>query len=697
MSQNATSPRQAQPKSDSSDLSLQDPQCDNNITGCDNCRRSGSICLVEDPATKRWQPRNYLETLEQRVAFLEGILTQYRPDVAEDHFFQAEPQQQEAQTSPTPFEQRSDNQYSGRSVSPLPNDEHDGLDELESKVGLLSLNAAGAEPHYLGPSSVFAFSRLINSSLRQVVVTNHPNPSTLGDLDNDSMTTPTPCLLPDHDVALRLSNVYFDNIHSQYPYLHEPTFRLWERTLFSKSAAVDTLMSSPVPLFFLNMVYAIGALLVPNSGCSAEVGETAPRTFTTLTDFQRLYMSAQLYIDHILPYDNLESIQAILCCAAYSLRSSIGTSTWKLAGLALRQCIDLGYHRNSKRFKPSADPLRTDLRKRVFWCAYVMECQAAVMLGRPLGIPYQEVDAEYPLDIDDSCITETGIHGTPRASPSDPPTSMTRAIHAFRMRRLLGRIHTSLYSELVPSGPSKHLYRTHIDQLRSELEEWRSLTPPMAVQPSHGGATALSLFQTSDWFDMEYNYTLLQLYRVHIVSAQEGATDSIFLDCLRASERICHSYRRQFLGKPTSYTWSALHELFLAGLTYLHCLWTSPAARKASRQGQVSSTCTDCTIVLVIMAERWDTAAPYRDIFEALANRTITMMDENGHGDWTPPGAAAAQQPNDPAGAGDFMQWMSSIADTGGPPSSQMQGQNDASQASGEDGLFQLCPSLGEL
>ncbi|KIV87382.1 hypothetical protein PV11_02932 [Exophiala sideris] len=203
---------------------------------------------------------------------------------------------------------------------------------------------------------------------------------------------------------------------------------------------------------------------------------------------------------------------------------------------------------------------------------------------------------------------------------------------------------------------------------------------------------------------MEYNYTLLQLYRVHIVSGQEGATDSIFLDCLRASERICHSYRRQFLGKPTSYTWSALHELFLAGLTYLHCLWTSPAARKASRQGQVSSTCTDCTIVLVIMAERWDTAAPYRDIFEALANRTITMMDENGHGEWTPPGAAAAQQSNDSSssGSGDLMQWMSSIADTGGmsegldelltsligPPSSQIQGQNAAAQTSREDGLF---------
>lgn len=71
----------------------------------------------------------------------------------------------------------------------------------------------------------------------------------------------------------------------------------------------------------------------------------------------------------------------------------------KLAGLALRQCIDLGYHRNTKHFAEPSDILHIELRKRVFWCAYVVETQAAVMLGRPLGIPYQEVDAEVRFEI----------------------------------------------------------------------------------------------------------------------------------------------------------------------------------------------------------------------------------------------------------------------------------------------------------
>lgn len=258
------------------------------------------------------------------------------------------------------------------------------------------------------------------------------------------------------------------------------------------------------------------------------------------------------------------------------------------------------------------------------------------------------------MDIDDSCIRAAGIRGTPRCSATDPPTNMTGAIHTFRSRRILGRIHTALYSDVTP----KQVPRGQVEQLRSEIEDWRASIPPMA--PPMG--EALSLFSTSEWFELEYNYTILQLYRNQIIDRKEGTTDAVFLDCLRAAEGICHGYRRQFLGKPTSYTWAALHELFLAGLTYLHCLWTSPAAREANRPGQVSSTCTDCTIVLVMMAERWDAAAPYRDIFEALANRTITMMDDKAHEDWSLPTASTLPDDSD---AGDLMQWMSSIADTG--------------------------------
>lgn len=110
---------------------------------------------------------------------------------------------------------------------------------------------------------------------------------------------------------------------------------------------------------------------------------------------QQLYLSANLYAEEILSRDNLQSIQAILMYAMYSLRSATGPSLWKLSGLALRQSIELGYHRSPKRFGGATiDCLRLELRKRAFWCAFGIDCVATVTLGRPLGIPLREIDAE---------------------------------------------------------------------------------------------------------------------------------------------------------------------------------------------------------------------------------------------------------------------------------------------------------------
>lgn len=70
--------------------------------------------------------------------------------------------------------------------------------------------------------------------------------------------------------------------------------------------------------------------------------------------------------------------------------------TWhrKLATQDVCQCVNLGYHRNSKQLGLSASSLQKELQKRTFWSAYAMECSAAVMLGRPLSLRFQEIDAE---------------------------------------------------------------------------------------------------------------------------------------------------------------------------------------------------------------------------------------------------------------------------------------------------------------
>jgi hypothetical protein len=204
---------------------------------------------------------------------------------------------------------------------------------------------------------------------------------------------------------------------------------------------------------------------------------------------------------------------------------------------------------------------------------------------------------------------------------------MTYAIHAFRIRTLHGCIQTAVYSELTVRDPE--VFNARIEELSIELQKMQASTPP-SVTPPEGGA--LSYFMTPDWYQINYNYAILQLYRFQLTDNKNPPSDDVVNKCMLAAKSTCHSCRRQFIGKPTTYTWGVIHELFLSGLTYLYCLWKSPTAREVWRHDQICSTCTDCTMVLVIAAERWSDSSPYRDVFEALASRTITMLADEEQG-----------------------------------------------------------------
>ncbi|KAJ5273302.1 hypothetical protein N7478_008427 [Penicillium angulare] len=397
-----------------------------------------------------------------------------------------------------------------------------------------------------------------------------------------------------------LSNAYFENIQPHYAFLHEPTFRYYEAQLLSSPTAFSDPVASSKPLFFLNMVYAVGAHIVPGYQHLAE----------------QLYSSAQLYPE-VLFIDNLEAIQAILCYAMYSLRSLKGPSLWKLSGLALRQCIELGYHRSAKRGPSRRDPLHVELSKRVFWVAQGIDVAYALRLGRPLGIQLNEVDAELPLDINDSQISILGIQGTPRTSADGVPTVMSNAIHVMRLRQIWARIHTLVCSADASQHTNWETHRASFIQLRADLDQWRATAPE--PPPRHG--QRLSIFSTRAWYELNYSGSILNLYRSQLAE-DKNTPDNIFIDCMEAASFVCREYRRQYVGTNIKPTWSTLH----------------------------------------LIAEAWDGAAPYRDIFEVLASHTMSMIvSRSMQSQPLPDGPTLADASEREA----VTRWISNIDDTG--------------------------------
>lgn len=251
------------------------------------------------------------------------------------------------------------------------------------------------------------------------------------------------------------------------------------------------------------------------------------------------------------------------------------------------------------------------------------------------------------MDIDDEYITRNGLLCTPRQNPSDPPTQLTGALHSIKLRQLWSKFNDNIYSTNTRHGTDsvRSTNGLTVEALRQELEEWRA-TSPDKLENIH--ARPLSVFASNDWFQLAYEYSILLLYRHYIIDNSELAArvpntlmeevqepdvrDRAFEICATHARQMCVLYRRLYQSQRSQiqFTWGSLHILFLGGLTYLYCLWKSPYVRRRTRQSTVINTCMACTTVLIIIAERWNEASSYRDIFELLSESTISMICGNG-------------------------------------------------------------------
>ncbi|KAK3061331.1 hypothetical protein LTR53_019814, partial [Teratosphaeriaceae sp. CCFEE 6253] len=87
---------------------------------------------------------------------------------------------------------------------------------------------------------------------------------------------------------------------------------------------------------------------------------------------------------------------------------------WHTVGIAVRMALELGLHRESAYpIKHTSELDQTKLLKyrhqelgrRCFWCVVAMDRITSYILGRPLGIRDEDIDAALPLLESDALLT----------------------------------------------------------------------------------------------------------------------------------------------------------------------------------------------------------------------------------------------------------------------------------------------------
>lgn len=601
-------------------------KCDQKFPSCAKCEKAGVACVGLDPATGRQVPRSYVIYLEDKVTKMETLLKQHGIDPLSGISNHSSP----ASLVKTPT-------YSAATTAnkSVKMEKDDGSIQSSMDLAVPSTNTNGVS-FYIGDSSGISFAKLLFTAVNF-------NPGSIN--ENNSITTRGPTGetsesvlsgLPSKDTAEFLLKTFFEQSNSQLPILHREHFidnyykpiygNLSSNVTLASNYTKMNLDTSPIdeyqtwyyiqsqakhetvpsefhkPLFFLNMLFAI-ASSVNLLQYNAEISNSHK-------------LEAMKFIDSIYSSpDRLECLQGLLLLTLFSLMRPSTPGIWYVLGTSLRLCVDLGLH--TEKLNNQFTPFVKDMRRRLFWCAYSLDRQVCVYLGRPFGIPEESISTKFPVDLDDCLINPTEEQDFTSTSNS-LPTYKLISINFFRIRRIQAEILQVLYftsSTLPRFYNNLNDWKTNID---NRLENWFKTIPLKTSRKSNCDFNF-------EFFKLNYYHTKLLLFGITPKNNKfDKKAVKIIFD---ASKGMIFSYAEFIKSKTINYTWAAVHNLFMAGTSFFYSIFhsTEPLINFKEFEEIVRIV----KKVLNSLTDSCDAASPCVEIFEILSMAMTKLKFEN--------------------------------------------------------------------
>ncbi|KAL1905636.1 hypothetical protein Sste5344_008574 [Sporothrix stenoceras] len=368
----------------------------------------------------------------------------------------------------------------------------------------------------------------------------------------------------------------------------------------------------------LHLVYAIGSRCLQLLGNQTSPSSSSPSRKDNTPEGH--FLRAMQIIGDGLQFTSLRSIELTLLLAIHSMRSPSGTSVWHLAGLAVRQCIELGLHRQRARGDAAVD----EHRRRLFWSVYIFERKTALVLGRPFALSDEEIDAQLPGSIGEANDDEVRFH---------------------RAHVELYQLHTQIRLALYQLKREGHGHRVQLkatlSKLLGELDAWKSKVLQTFDPARDVAAGTVDNDQDNDSNDnthspstltqqtellLEFHKARRSLLQPLMTEARpsdsESDSDNLadYAAVADASGQICQLYRRLHRLAPVPFSLRDLHAIFVAGFTLIYAICSCP-----SLYSDAGSTCVRdlgaCSTLLYVITEQWASAKKYRDAFEVVAEK----------------------------------------------------------------------------
>ncbi|OBT67974.1 hypothetical protein VE03_01480 [Pseudogymnoascus sp. 23342-1-I1] len=483
-----------------------------------------------------------------------------------------------------------------------PNEQQRGL---AHEIGLVSLSA-GTDPKYIGPSSGYFFAKLLLSCARQGKQSFPPQEqeqSTHGRLARlfprgELSVLPSP-LPEDIEYTIKISKAYFEAIHPQYPFLHQP----------SHMKLIEHVYAEPEPMpnaaFQVNMVMAIGATVLS-------------RRLKLPLSGEGFCVSAMKYFDKICIENSLKGLQSLLLLLIYTLNSpSMGLNIWYLNYQCIAALLDLGLQRDVKSGK-ALSVLDQELRTRTFWVIYSLDRSVATMMGRPIGLRDEACELRLPADVEDVKLTAAGIQ---LRLETEQPTHMSSAIHLFKLAQLNSEIKYILHSISAEAPPYTYPNIPNVLQWQSDitlrLKAWLDQIPQF---------TGDQIYMTY-LCQIKYHGIMMLLMRPSPAIPSPSVVS--LRSCYESAVASIRLYDQLYKGDLLVYSWVTVHSLFLSTITMLHCIWTVPEVTAEIKLDVLMADLKAGSNVLSATGEHWLEAKRSRDVLDELSGTTVRWIIES--------------------------------------------------------------------
>ena len=336
-----------------------------------------------------------------------------------------------------------------------------------------SVTVDADEDKYLGPSSGTQLTRLVMQLAKQFTdaktikdIVPEAKAQQIKALYTTEAAKPTSKIyplissvaaedLPNRGLTDLLVQLYILKVQPMYPALHEPTF-------LEDVEIVYRGQGDAYQNYVLRMVIAISL-------------QKMDTQYAGLAD--SYYLAALKFMEDVVSPMDLRTLQCFALVAQYSLLTPTRTAIYYIVGLGVRLAQALGIHEEKTITRgkggAKADYLEVDMRRRLFWCIFVMECGLSHSLGRPasLAMGREHIDVGFFDTCADEFITRDGVlPGTAR-----PTLKKWIAIHFFKMRLLQLEIRRTLYLRKRPTPANDDDPWFH--QMLAKMDAWRDASP----------------------------------------------------------------------------------------------------------------------------------------------------------------------------------------------------------------------------